>query len=313
MKPDLLIIPSNIYPATLAILENNYTCHHFWRAENKKVFLDSIAPKIKAAVTNGNVGMAADLIGALPHLQIIACFGVGVDAIDLTAAKTRRIQVTNTPDVLTDDVADLAIGLMLAVLRKIVTGDRFVRSGAWLKGPLALGEKVGGKTLGIIGLGRIGKEIAHRAEAFKLNVVYHGPRQKPDVPYQFYSKPIELAYASDILIVACPGSDETKKIISTEVIEALGPQGILINISRGSVIDQPALITALKNQTLGGAGLDVFIDEPNIPPELFAMEHVVLQPHQGSGTHATREAMGQCVINNLTAFFSNKSLLTPYS
>jgi lactate dehydrogenase-like 2-hydroxyacid dehydrogenase len=312
MKPEILIISPKIYPPTFAALQTSYTCHCFWEASDPKNFLESIAHRTKAAVTTGNAGCKVDMMNALPQLKIITCFGVGVDAIDLEAAKARGIQVTNTPDVLTDDVADLAIGLTLAVLRKIALGDRFVRSGAWLKGSMELGQKLSGKSLGIIGLGRIGLAVARRAEAFNLKISYYGPQKKSAVPYQYYPTLVELARCVDILIVTCPGGAQTEKIVNAEIISALGSKGVLINVSRGSVVDQEALVTALKSGHIAGAGLDVFVNEPNVPAELLAMDNVVLQPHQGSATHTTREAMGQCVIDNLAAFYSNKPLLTPF-
>jgi lactate dehydrogenase-like 2-hydroxyacid dehydrogenase len=260
-------------------------------------------------VTSGGAGIDRATIDRLPRLELIACFGVGVDAIDLVAARERGIAVTNTPDVLTGDVADLALGLLLATARRIVAGDRYVRSGAWSRGPMALASRVHGKRLGIVGMGRIGQAIAIRASAFGLQIAYHGPRAKP-LPYRFEPDLVALARGVDFLVAACPGGAATRGLVSRAVIEALGAEGLLINIARGSVVDQDALVTALVDGRLGGAGLDVFADEPNVPPALLGLDNVVLQPHQASATAETRAAMGKLVIDNLAAFFAGRPLLT---
>ena len=228
----------------------------------------------------------------------------------MAAATSLGIKVTNTPDVLTEDVADLALALVLSTVRRVAAGDRFVRSGAWLKGPLPLTHSLQRKTLGIVGMGRIGQAIAKRAEAFGLRIEYQGPRAKP-LPYRHHADPVELARASDILVAACPGGDTTRGIVSARVIDALGPDGVFVNIARGSVVDEPALIDALVHGRLAGAGLDVFADEPRAPEALMALDNVVLQPHVGSATHATREAMGQLVIDNVAAWFARTPLPTP--
>jgi lactate dehydrogenase-like 2-hydroxyacid dehydrogenase len=219
--------------------------------------------------------------------------------------------VTNTPDVLTEDVADTALALMLATIRRIVVADRYVRAGSWLKGAMPLTDSPQGKTVGIIGLGRIGRAIARRCEAFHLKVAYTGPNPKPDVAYEYFADPVALAVRSDILIAACPGGEATNGIVSRAVIDALGAEGVFVNISRGSVVDEPALVAALTEGRLGGAGLDVFASEPRVPEPLLKLDNVVLLPHVGSATHPTRRAMGQLVIDNLAAFFSGKPLLTP--
>jgi lactate dehydrogenase-like 2-hydroxyacid dehydrogenase len=308
-KPDVLVV-APVFGPTLAAIEAQYTAHKLWLAPTPAELLAQVGPRTEAAVTTGGRGMDAAMMGQLPWLKIIACFGVGVDAIDLAAAKTRSIRVTNTPDVLTEDVADLALGLLLAAVRRIAQGDRFVREGRWLQGNMELTKTLQGGTLGIVGLGRIGQAIAKRGLAFGMKIAYHGPRPK-EVPFRYYADPVELARDCEFLIAACPGGDSTRGIVSKAVIEALGPKGIFVNISRGSVVDEPALVAALQAGKLGGAGLDVFADEPRVPSALLSMDNVVLQPHQGSATFRTREAMGQLVLDNLAAWFSGRPLVTP--
>lgn len=308
MKPDIaLVVP--IYAAAVDELDREFTMHRLWQAKHRSAFLEEISGRVRAIVT-GPGRVDAELMDALPKTEIIATQSVGVDHIDLAAAKARGIAVTNTPDVLTDDVSDLAMALVLAVARRIVPGDRHVRDGKWLQGNLPLATKVGGATMGIVGLGRIGQTIAKRAEAFGMKIVYHGPRAKPGVSYRFYPDLVEMAGAVDYLMVSCPGGTGTRNLVDAAVLKALGAKGVLVNISRGSVIDEPAMVEMLENGSLGGAGLDVFADEPRVPASLFALENVVLQPHVGSATHATRGAMGQLVIDNLKAHFAGKPLLT---
>jgi len=309
MKPDILTLTHEIAGDALAELEAMSTSHPLWRLPDAEARIAEVGARVRAIATSGHAGASGALIDRLPNLEIIACFGVGVDAIDLQAAARRGIPVTNTPGVLTDGVAELAIGLMLAAGRRIAEGDRFVRAGRWRDGPLPLGMKLSGTRLGILGLGRIGQAIAALGEAFKMSIAYHGPRPK-DVPYRYYARLAELAAASDVLVVACPGGAATARLVDRTVLAALGPAGLLVNVSRGSVVDEPALIAALQDGILGGAALDVFADEPRVPSALAALENVVLSPHQGSATHATRAAMGQLVIDNLRAHFDGRPLLT---
>jgi lactate dehydrogenase-like 2-hydroxyacid dehydrogenase len=311
MKPDLLVV-GPMYPPTLAAIDAAYTTHKLWLAPDRDAFLASIADRIDAASTSGTRGMDAATMDKLPKLKMISHFGVGVDSIDVDAAKKRGISITNTPDVLNADVADLAIALLLAAVRRIPAGDRYVRDGRWLKGAMPLAETIQGKTLGIIGLGRIGKEIARRAEAFNLKIAYQGPNKKKDVAWPYFADPVSLAKEVDFIVASCPGGEATRGVVSRAVLEALGPKGVFVNISRGSVADETALVDLLKEGKLGGAGLDVFVDEPRVPEPLFAMDNVVLQPHVGSATHPTRAAMGQLVVDNLAAYFAKKPLLTPY-
>jgi lactate dehydrogenase-like 2-hydroxyacid dehydrogenase len=251
------------------------------------------------------------LFDKLPNLEILASFGVGYDHVDAAEAARRNIIVTNTPDVLNDEVADLTLGLLLATIRQLPQADRFLRDGKWLKGNFPLSPTLRGRKIGIVGLGRIGKAIAQRVEAFGVAVAYHGRSPQPDVPYPYHGTARELAEASDVLIVIIPGGGATKHLIDAEVLKALGPNGILINVARGTVVDEQALIEALRSRTILSAGLDVFEDEPRVPQELIDMEHVVLLPHVGSATDHTRGAMGKLVADNLVSWFSGQGPMTP--
>jgi lactate dehydrogenase-like 2-hydroxyacid dehydrogenase len=309
MKPDLLLL-CPLFPATMEQLDAAYTVHRYYQATDKDAFVTGIADRVTAAATAGHGGMSLALMRKFPKLRIVACFGVGVDGIDVPGARQLGIAVTNTPDVLTDCVADNALALVLATVRRTVFNDRFVRAGHWLKGGAPLADKVSGSRMGIIGLGRIGKAIAKRAEAFDITVAYHSRHQQGGVTYDYYDSPLQLARDVKILVVACPGGKETERIVGSEVIAALGKDGYLINVSRGSTVDEPALVDALVNGRLAGAGLDVFVNEPVVPEALFNLDNVVLQPHVSSGTHWTRAAMGQLVVDNLAAYFASRPLLT---
>ena len=309
MKRDVLLV-SPIHRGSQAKLEAEYAVHRLWEATNRDDLLVQVAPRTEILVTSGGAGASRELIERLRRLRLIACFGVGVDAIDLAAARERGIAVTNTPDVLTDDVADLAIGLMLATMRGISAADRYVRAGLWLRGPMGVQTKVSGKALGIVGMGRIGQAIAKRAAAFGMPIAWTGPRAK-DLPWRYEPDLIALARSVGVLIAACPGGAATRGLISRAVLEALGPEGVFVNIARGSVVDEAALVDLLTAGQLGGAGLDVFVDEPNVPEALFALDSVVLQPHQASATRETRFAMGQLVVDNVAAFVAGRPLITP--
>jgi lactate dehydrogenase-like 2-hydroxyacid dehydrogenase len=311
MKKELLVV-GPMHAATLAVLDQTYTTHKLWLAPDRDALLASLAERIDAVATSGKHGMDDATLAKLPKLRMISHFGVGVDSIDVDAVKRRGILLANTPDVLTDDVADIAIALLLAAVRRIPAGDRHVREGKWLKGAMPLTDSVQGKTLGIVGLGRIGRAIARRAEAFNLKIAYQGPRRKSDAAWPYFADPVALARECDFLVAACPGGEETRGLVSRAVLEALGPEGVVVNISRGSVIDEPAMVELLKAGKLGGAGLDVFEHEPEVPEALLALDNVVLQPHVGSATQPTRRAMGQLVIDNLAAYFAGQALKTPY-
>lgn len=310
MKPDILIT-GPMYPPTLAELEATYTAHRLWSAEDKEALLASVADKVTAVASSNPRGIDAATIAKLPRLEVISHFGVGYETVDVDAAARRGIKVTNTPDVLTEEVADLAIGLTLATLRRIPQGDKYVRDGKWLKGAMPLAESCQGKRMGVIGMGRIGQSIARRALALNMKVAYQGPNRKAALPYDYFKEPVELAKNCDVLMVACPGGEATRNLVNRAVIEALGPKGYIVNIARGSIIDEPALLEALQANKIAGAGLDVFVDEPRVPEGFFALDNVVLQPHVGSATHTTRKAMGQLVIDNLAAHFAGRPLITP--
>lgn len=311
MKPDVLAIGS--FPdATRAELGNRFNLYHFRRiALARESLPPDVAARVRALATEANNGADRALMAKLPKLEIIAVFGVGMDAVDLAAARERNLPVTNTPGVLADEVGDLAIGLMLASARQIVVADRFVREGHWERGPISLGRSVGGKTLGIVGLGEIGRAIAERAAALRMKIIYTGPRTKPDVPYTYVPDLVDLARQSDFLMVACKGGPQTHHLISAAVLDALGPTGTLVNVARGSVVDEDALIAALANGRLGHAALDVFENEPRVRGQLLSLPNLIVQPHHGSATVETRTAMGQLMIDNISARFDNRPLLTP--
>jgi lactate dehydrogenase-like 2-hydroxyacid dehydrogenase len=244
-------------------------------------------------------------------VKIIASSGTGYDGVDVASARQLGIAVTNSPGAASECVADTAWALILATVRRTVFNDTYVRAGGWLKAPVPLTDKVWGERLGVIGLGAIGKAIARRAEGFRMEVAYHGRHRQPEVAYRYYASPVDLARDAKILVVALPGGKGNQGFVDRNVIDALGPHGYLINISRGTNVDEPYLVDALVNKRLAGAGLDVFADEPRIPEALFGLDHVVLQPHAASGTHATRNALGQFVVDNLAAHFAGKPLLSP--
>lgn len=289
-------------------LEANYQVYPMFDMADPS--LDAIASNIRAVVTGGHLGAPADVISRLPNLEMIAINGVGFDKVDLDMAKARNIRVANTPDVLTADVADLAIGLTLALTRKITDGDQFVRSSAWLKGNLGLGRKFSALRFGILGLGRIGKAIARRLEGFDVSIAYHDIVDQK-VSYTNHASPQNLATAVDVLIIAAAASSSTANLVDNSVLEALGQDGMLVNIARGSIVDEPALTKAIEAKTIAGAALDVFADEPNVPAALIASDRVVLTPHIASGTVDTRKAMGELMLANLDAYAGRKELLTP--
>jgi len=310
-KPEILLA-GPFSEAETAALEEDYIAHQPWLQSNPEAYLSDVAPHIRAIATTGALGASRELMQRLPALELVATFGVGVDAIDLDYARSRGVRVTNTPDVLTNDVADLAIGLLLAVSRKIALGDRWVRDGRWPKGPMPLTTSLAGKTLGILGFGRIGRAIASRAEAFGMDILYTARSPRTDVDYGFRPTAIELARDCDSLVISAAGGPQTRGIVDGPVLKALGPQGFVVNIARGSLIDEPALISALMAGDIAGAGLDVFWDEPQINPTFADLANTVLQPHAGSGTHETRAAIGRLMRANLAAHFAGEPLITPF-
>ncbi len=313
-----LLMPVRLSESITALLDTRYRLHHLWEATDPEALINEMAPRIEVIVTAGSIlasGMSfiidAAFIARFPNLKLIANHGVGYDTIDAGFAATRGIMVTNTPDVLTDETADTAFGLVLNTVREFPSAERYLRAGQWLSGPYRLTASLRGKTMGILGLGRIGKAIAKRGEAFGLAIAYCGRNRQTDVPYAYYATPQALAGACDILVVAAPGGAQTRNIINNDVLKALGPSGFLINIARGSLIDEPALILALRNGTIAGAGLDVFAQEPKVPGDFLALDNVVLLPHVGSASHETRQAMANLLVANIDAYATGGQLLTP--
>jgi lactate dehydrogenase-like 2-hydroxyacid dehydrogenase len=310
-KPDVLqMMP--ITPNIQAQADDAFALRKLWQAADARAFVGEVAPRVRAVLTNGIIGADRALIEALPKLEIIGVYGVGVDAVDLATAKARGVRVTNTPDVLTIGVAELGMALLLDLARRVAYNDRYVRAGRWsTEGDPVLSNSVAGKRMGILGLGRIGRAVARRAEAFDMAICYHGRTRRDEIAYEYVPDLVAMARAVDCLMVTCLGGPTTTGLVSREVIDALGPKGWLINVARGSVIDQPALVEALVEGRLGGAGLDVFAGEPEVPDALLGLDNVVLQPHQASATWETRDAMGQLVVDNLKAHFAGRPLPTP--
>ncbi|MCC6609876.1 MAG: 2-hydroxyacid dehydrogenase [Burkholderiales bacterium] len=292
-------------------MESHFTVHKLWQAADPETLLAEVAPRVRGMQATGTGTVAGTLIERLPKLEIIACCGVGYDGIDVAAARRRKIPVTNTPDVLNDCVADLAMGLLIDASRGIVRGDRHVRAGKWPQGEPPLAARVSGKRLGVVGMGRIGRIIARRASGFDMQIAYHARHRVADVPFTYRAELVDLAKDSDYLVVVVPGGKETRHLVNEAVIRALGPQGILVNVARGTVVDEAALVKCLREGALGGAALDVFDKEPRVPEALWPMDNVVLAPHIGSATRETRAAMCKLTIDNLVAHFSGKPLLTP--
>lgn len=291
--------------------EAAFTVHRLWEAADPQALLAEVGARIRGIAAGGHIPIDGALMDRLPALELVANFGVGYDKVDVAAAADRGIVVTNTPDVLTEEVADLALGLLLATVRRLPQADRFLREGRWLQGAFPLSTSLRGRTIGILGLGRIGKAVARRCEAFGLEVAYHGRHEQKDVGYRYYGSLVEMARAVDVLIVVTPATAQTQRLVNAEVLDALGPNGILINVARGSVVDERAVIDALREKRILAAGLDVFEDEPRVPEDLIALDNTVLLPHIGSASVHTRQAMGQLVVDNLRSWFAGQGPLTP--
>jgi lactate dehydrogenase-like 2-hydroxyacid dehydrogenase len=302
-------------PSLAETLQQSYGAHVLPDDDAERTaFLAEHADEITVAVTSGRTGVDAGLMSALPHLGAVVSFGVGYDTTDVEAAAHRGIAVSNTPDVLTDCVADTAVGLMIDVLRQFSAADRYVREGRWaVEGNYPLTRQVSNSRVGIVGLGRIGSAIAQRLSAFGCSIRYHNRREAPDSPFTYVASALELAHQVDVLIVAAAGGAETRNLIDRDVIDALGPDGYLVNISRDSLVDEAALVDALTAGRLAGAGLDVFADEPRVPDALLKMDNVVLLPHVASGTEQTRAAMEDLTLRNLDQFLKTGALVTPVS
>jgi lactate dehydrogenase-like 2-hydroxyacid dehydrogenase len=311
-RPDVLML-APMLPATMDKLNATFTVHRIWESGDPEAALREIAPRIRGIALSTSSPRRADtaLFDLLPNLEIIAGFGVGYDNVDTAEAAKRGIVVTNTPDVLNDEVADLTLGLLIATLRHIPQSDRYLREGRWLERPYPLTPTLRERKIGIVGLGRIGKAIARRLEGFGVRIAYHGRSKQEDVSYAYHPTLVGMAEAVDVLIVITPGGAGTKHLVNAEILKALGPQGVLINVARGSVVDERALIEALKSKTILSAGLDVFEAEPRVPQELIDMDHVVLLPHVASASVHTRNAMGQLVVDNLSSWFDGKGPVTP--
>jgi len=310
-KIDLLI-----YGPRKPVVDNGFSerfvRHNFETIGDLDRLTPAVAEKIRGIAVTGLRPTGKPVLSRFPKLEIVSSFGVGYDHVDSAYAKEHGIVVTNTPDVLTEEVADTAIGLLISVLREFLKADRYLRSGLWTTQdyPLSVGS-LRDRKVGMVGMGRIGQAIARRLEAARVPVVYHSRNPATGVSYQHYPNLIEMATAVDTLIVITPGGAATANMINADVMKALGPRGVIINVARGSVIDEPALIAALKSGTILAAGLDVFAKEPNVPDELKSMQNVVLLPHIGSASLVTRNAMDQLVVDNLKAWFSGKAPLTP--
>jgi lactate dehydrogenase-like 2-hydroxyacid dehydrogenase len=305
-----ILMPKPVLKSVEEALERDFTVHRLWQAPDPDAHLREIGSKVRGIATFH--GASAELMEACPNLEIVSSFGVGYDTVDVVHARAKGIRVCNTPSVLDDAVAELAFGLMVALCRRIPQTDQYVRQGRWAReGHHAFTGELTGATVGILGLGRIGKEFARRAQAFKMRVVYHGRSEQPFQPYTYYADLEAMARDVDWLVCIAPGGPATQGIISRRVMEALGPKGGLVNIGRGTSVDEPAMVELLQSGGLGGAALDVFVDEPNVPQALFALDNVVLSPHQGSATHKTRWAMGDLVVRNLKAHFAGEPLISP--
>lgn len=310
MKPEVLQLSPILIPEIRDKLDQLFTIRRYYEQADKASYLAQHGANIRGVITGGHTGITQAVMAQLPNLEVVAVNGVGTDAIDLAYARDRGIQVTATIGALTEDVADLAIGLLISACRGISTGDRYVRSGQWATSatplvPLPLARQMSGMRIGIVGMGRVGRAVATRAAAFGCPISYTDLQAMSDVPYTFVADLLALASDSDALILAA-AADKGEAIVNAEVLHALGRDGYLINIARGKLVDEPALVAALQNGQIAGAGLDVFADEPQVPGELFELEQVVLQPHRASATVQTRTRMGEMVVASLVDVFAGR-------
>ncbi len=310
MARPLVLMPGPMNRSVPDGLADGFEVIRLWEADDPDAVLEERGKDV-VAIANGGTAIDGAYLDRFPNVQIVASFGVGYDKIDASAAAERGVVVTNTPGVLDDEVADTAMGLLLMTARELSSAERYLRDGKWTERPYPLTPAtLSGRKMGILGLGRIGEAIAHRAAAFGISVAYHNRHHK-DVAYDYYPTLVELAAASDILMIVIPGGAETKHLVNAEVLSALGPDGILINVARGTVVDESALVDALKSRTILSAGLDVFEHEPKIHPGLLEVDNAVLLPHVGSGTIPTRDAMGRLVVENLVSWFDHGVPVTP--
>ncbi len=311
LKSIKVLIPAPAMPLIVEGTDKAFTLLKLWEQPDEEAFLKEHASSIRAIAGGAKKRMDGAFLSRFPKLEIVSNFGVGYDGVDAAWCGGNGVIVTNTPDVLTDEVADLTIGLLLSTIRQLPQADAYLRRGDWLKGPYPLTTTLRDRKVGILGLGRIGKAVARRLEGFGVEIAYHGRSRQPEVAYEYHPTLKGLAAAVDVLISVAPGGADTNKIINAEVLEALGPQGILVNVGRGTVVDEQALIESLRAGRILSAGLDVFEDEPRVPAALIEMPHVVLLPHVGSASHHTRRLMGQLVVDNMISWFEGKGPLTP--
>jgi lactate dehydrogenase-like 2-hydroxyacid dehydrogenase len=309
-KPEILTL-APLYPPALAELERAFVVHKLWTAKDPDAFVQEVCGRVRGMVTTGLAGFKRRQIDALPKLEIIGCFGTAHGTLELSAAKERGITVTNTPDWTEDAVADIAVGLIIAVMRRICEADRFIRAGKWPAGPFPMASDLRGKICGIVGFGRIGRAIAKRVEPFGMSVMYNGPKRKPDTAYPYVANLESLARESDCLIITCPLTAATRNLVDGRILAALGAEGVLVNVARGGLVDERALIAALDAGQIAGAGLEVFWDEPQVPAALLAMEQVVLVPHIGSSTREIREWRTAKLLLNLRAHFAGQPVPDP--
>ncbi len=311
LKTIPVLVPAPTMPLIMEGIASAFTIHKLWEHPDPEAFIRDVGPSIRAIAGGAKKRMDGAWLAQFPKLEFVSNFGVGYDGVDAAWCGGNGVIVSNTPDVLTDEVADLAIGLLLSTIRQLPQADAYLRRGEWLNAPFPLTTTLRGRKVGIVGLGRIGKAIAKRLEGFGVEIAYHGRSRQADVSYAYNDSIVGLAKAVDVLLSVAPGGAETHHIINADVLKALGPEGILINVGRGTVVDEQALIKALADRTILSAGLDVFEDEPRVPQALIDMPHVVLLPHVGSASHHTRRLMGQLVVDNLVSWFSGKGPLTP--
>ena len=310
-RPELLIT-APMMPFVMEALERDYRTHRLWEATDPVALAHEVGAGVRAVATNGGVGLRREVMDALPALKMIAIYGVGLDAVDLAECARRDVQVSSTPDVLTEDVADQGLALLLALARRVVVGDRYVRAGHWAaKGEMPLTTRLGGKRAGIVGFGKVGQALARRLAALGMEVSFTDPYPPAGTPYRTVADLPTLAHEVDVLVIAAAGGGDTRGLVNMEVLRALGPGGMLVNVSRGSIVNEADLTAALQDGTIAGAALDVFEREPHVTPALLELENVVLAPHAASGTAETRQAMGNLVLSNLHAYFAGEPLPTP--
>lgn len=312
MRVPEILMPAPMLDSVIAALDARFVLHRLWEQDDPDAYIAQVGQRIRGLAASTLAGrIDASWFDRLPALEIVANFGVGYDTIDAAAAAARGVIVTNTPGVLDEEVADLTIGLLLATVRRIPQADRYVREGRWADAPFPLSPTLRGRRIGILGLGAIGKAVARRLEGFGVSIAYHGRSRQPGVAYDYHDSPATLAASCDVLIAIVPGGAGTRHLVDADVLAALGSDGVLVNVARGSVVDQAALVAALRSGTILAAGLDVYDAEPDVPEALRAMENVVLLPHIGSASEQTRRAMGQLVVDNLASWFDTGKPISP--